>query len=119
VSRSISGLWAKINSRESEHLFVLAKISDLARVNLHRFTSTTLASISWDLVVASLLKILRDQSSSPRVRLQSASIIDLIAMETVKLLGHDNESLEENEEICCRCLRALLDQMESLPTTPN
>ncbi|KAJ9632832.1 Endocytosis and vacuole integrity protein [Knufia peltigerae] len=114
LSRSVSGLWTKSRSLDREIGFVLNKISDISRVNLQRFSTTSEQSCSWDLIGKRLLRVTRDAEFSDGHRLQAASILDLIAMETMKLLDSPNLDAEDANAIRLRCLQTLLEQLDSL-----
>lgn len=114
TSRSVSGLWTKSKTLDLEIGFVLNKISEISRINIHRFTSTSEGSCSWGLIARRLLNISQDTGFSGNYRLQSASVLDLISMETMKLLDDPRLDAAEAEEIRLRCLQALLEQLESL-----
>jgi hypothetical protein len=114
TSRRVSGLWTKSKTLDLEIGFVLSKISEISRINIHRFTSTSEGSCSWDLIARRLLNISQDSGFSGNHRLQSASVLDLISMETMKLLTDPRLDAAEAEEIRLRCLQALLEQLEPL-----
>ncbi|KIW99675.1 uncharacterized protein Z518_11088 [Rhinocladiella mackenziei CBS 650.93] len=116
-SRSISGLWTKSKSLDLEIGFVLNKISELSRINIHRFASTTELSCSWNLIGSRLLRLSQDPVISGSHRIQSASILDLISMDTVKLLDDSRFETEEADQIRSRCLESLLKQLTSLGQT--
>jgi len=112
-ARSMSALWtAKSRVRDLEVGFVLAKSSDLSRINLHRYASVSAQACSWDLIVKQLLQIAQSTDVEGNLRLQSASIMDLIAMETVKLLDDRSDSPDDIDIIQCLCLQTLLQQLQ-------
>ncbi|EXJ77361.1 hypothetical protein A1O3_09587 [Capronia epimyces CBS 606.96] len=114
TSRSVSGLWTKSKTLDLEIGFVLGKISELSRVNIHRFASTSEISCSWDLIGRRLLEISRDSDIVGSHRVHAASVLDLISMEAVKLLDEPNFEAEDADKIRSRCLQSLLDQLELL-----
>lgn len=118
-SRSISGLWTKSKTLELEAGFVLNKISDLARINIDRFASISEHACSWDLIGVRLLRLSQDTLLAGNHRIQSASILDLISMETMKLLDDIHLEPEETDMIRSRCLQSLLRQLESSDRTQN
>ncbi|KIX95200.1 uncharacterized protein Z520_09116 [Fonsecaea multimorphosa CBS 102226] len=119
VSRSVSGLWTKSKTLDLEIGFVLNKLSDLSRINIYRFASSSDQSCSWDLIANRLLRVSQDTSVAGNHRIQSASILDLISMETVKLLDDTRFEVGEADTIRSRCLRSLLQQLESFGETPG
>lgn len=114
VSRSVSGLWSKSKTLDMETGFVLNKISEISRINLHRFTQSLEHEYSWDLITSRLLKLGRSNTVSDSYRIQSASIVDLIAMETVKLLDDSNQMVEEPDIVRAWCLQVLMKQLQVL-----
>ena len=119
ASRSVSGMWTKSKTLELEIGFVLNKLSDLSRVNIYRFASSEEQSCSWDLVAICLLRLSHDLTVTGSLRIQSASILDLISMETVKLLDDPRFEAEEADLIRSRCLRSLLQQLEYFEDARN
>ena len=111
ASRSVSGLWTKTKALDVEVTFVLARTKDLARVNLHRFTSTSSTACTWDLIIPRLLNLAKGKDVSRELRLQSASIVDLIAMEVMKLLSHDTLTEDEIDQVQCKSLDVLANQV--------
>lgn len=114
TSRSVSGLWTKSKTLDMEIGFVLSKISEISRINLHRFTLSLEHEYSWDLITSRLLKLGQDNSVSDGHRIQSASVVDLIAMETVKLLDDPNHRVENPDVVRGWCLEALIKQLQVL-----
>ncbi|KIW67604.1 hypothetical protein PV04_06842 [Phialophora macrospora] len=117
TSRSVSGLWTKSKTLELEIGFVLSKLSDLSRINLYRFASATEQECSWILIGGRLLRLSQDTMIAANYRIQAASILDLISMETVKLLDDARFEAEEADAIRFRCLRCLLQQLDSFEDT--
>ena len=117
ASRSVSGLWVKSKSLEFEVGFVLAKLSDLSRINIYRFASSAEQSCSWDMIGTRLIRLSQDVSLSESHRVQAASILDLISMETVKVLDDSRVDPEEADSIRSRCLGSFLRQLESFEET--
>ncbi|KAK5044894.1 hypothetical protein LTR84_010266 [Exophiala bonariae] len=113
-SRSVSGLWTKSKTLDMETGFVLNKTSEISRINLHRFTQPLEDEQSWDLITSRLLKLCQNNAVSDSHRIQSASIVDLIAMETVKLLDDANHKVEDPDIVRAWCLQALLKQLQVL-----
>ena len=111
ASRSVSGLWSKTKALDVELAFVLSKTKDLARVNLHRFASMSSAACTWDLIVPQLLSVANSSDVNRDVRLQSASLVDLIAIETMKLLDPDVVEEDEIDLIQCKCVEVLAEQV--------
>lgn len=116
-SRSVSGLWTKSKALELEIGFVLNKLSDLSRINIYRFTSVAEQSCSWTLIGGHLLSLSQDSSIDGTHRIQAASVLDLISMETVKLLDDPRFEDEEADNIRARCLNSLLEQLSSIDDT--
>lgn len=114
VTRTVSALWTKSNSLDLEIGFVLGKISEISRINISRFASVSEQSCSWDLIGKRLLHILQDSGFSGTHRVQSASILDLVAIETMKLLDDPGLDAKEANTMRLRCLQSLLEQLESL-----
>ena len=110
-SRSVSGLWAKTKALDVEVAFVLTRTKDLVRVNLYRFASTTSTAYTWDLVVSRLLDIAKSTDINSDLRLQATSIVDLIAMEVMKLLDPETLAEDEIDQIQCKCLEVLASQI--------
>ncbi|OAL34241.1 hypothetical protein AYO20_06496 [Fonsecaea nubica] len=119
VSRSVSGLWTKSKTFDLEIGFVLNKLSDLSRINIYRFASSAEQACSWDLIASRLLRLSHDTSVADNHRIQSASILDLISMETVKLLDDPRFEASEADTIRSRCLRSLLQQLDFFDETPS
>ncbi|KIW31331.1 uncharacterized protein PV07_02988 [Cladophialophora immunda] len=119
VSRSVSGLWTKSKTLDLEIGFVLNKLNDLSRINIYRFASSAEQSCSWDLIADRLLRVSQDGSVAGTHRIQSASILDLISMETVKLLDDTRFDTSEADSIRSRCLQSLLQQLEFFDETPG
>lgn len=94
-TRSVSGSWAKASTLEIEVQFVLKFIGRLASVNLHRFKQESSRAVSWDLIVATLLSLQRNQRLLPHLRLQCANIIDAIVVESCTT---SSEEEDENDE---------------------
>ncbi|ETI22028.1 hypothetical protein G647_06098 [Cladophialophora carrionii CBS 160.54] len=117
TSRSVSGLWTKSKTLELEVGFVLSKLSDLSRINLYRFASSTEQACSWILIGDRLLRLSRDTMIAANYRIQAASILDLISMETVKLLDDSRFEAAEADAIRLQCLRSLLQQLDSFQDT--
>ena len=111
ASRSVSGLWAKTKALDVEVAFVLTRTKDLTRVNLQRFASVSSTICTWDLIVSRLLRIVKSSAINPDLRLQAASIADLIAIEVMKLLNFDMLNESEVNQIQCRCLDVLAIQV--------
>ena len=114
ASRSVSGLWTKSKTLDMEIGFVLSKISEISRINLHRFTLSLEHEYSWDLITSRLLKLGQDNAISDGHRIQSASVVDLIAMETVKLLDDPNHRPENPDVVRTWCFEALIKQLQGL-----
>lgn len=112
-SRSVSGIWTRSKILDLEISFFLNKISELSRINIHRFASASEQSCSWDLIGVRLLRLSQDSTYASSHRIQSASILDLISMETIKLLDDPRFEAEEADIIKSRCLKCLLQQLES------
>ena len=112
TSRSVSSIWQRTHATDVEVSFVLAKVKELARVNLHRFTSGHPQANLWDVIVTRLLNIYRDTTVSNELRLQSASVIDLLAKETLKLLKPEAQTRDELTLVQTNCLNSLLAQIE-------
>ncbi|OAP54245.1 hypothetical protein AYL99_11346 [Fonsecaea erecta] len=119
ISRSVSGLWTKSKTLDLEIGFVLNKLSDLSRINIYRFASSAEQSCSWDLIANRLLRVSQDPSVPGNHRIHAASILDLISMETVKLLDDPRFEASEADTIRSRCLQSLLKQLESFDETPG
>ncbi|EXJ59003.1 hypothetical protein A1O7_06434 [Cladophialophora yegresii CBS 114405] len=117
ASRSVSGLWTKSKTLELEVGFVLSKLSDLSRINLYRFASSTEQACSWVLIGDRLLRLSRDTMIAANYRLQAASILDLISMETVKLLDDSRFEAAEVDAIRFQCLKSLLQQLDAFDDT--
>ncbi|KAJ9602049.1 Endocytosis and vacuole integrity protein [Cladophialophora chaetospira] len=117
MSRSVSGLWTKSKTLEVEIGFVLNKLSELSRINISRFASSVEQECSWTLIGGRLLRLSQDASISVTHRIHAASIIDLISMEAVKVLDDSRFEAEEADTIRFRCLRALLQQMDTFEET--
>lgn len=114
TSRSVSGLWTKSKTLDLEFVFVLNKVSEISRINIDRFAYSSEQSCSWDLIGARLLRLSQDIALPGNIRIQSASILDLIAMETMKLLDDLRFETKEADAVKLRCLNSLLKQLESL-----
>jgi len=110
-SRSVSAVWNQTPTLELEVEFVLGKVNDLARVNLYRFASNPARPISWSLIIDTLLNMARSAENNDNLRLQAATIVDHICMETAKLLDREKQSLEEVDTILSDCLRSLREQV--------
>ncbi|KEF52812.1 uncharacterized protein A1O9_11229 [Exophiala aquamarina CBS 119918] len=117
ASRSVSGLWTKSKTLDMEISFVLSKISEISRINLYRFTLSQEHDYSWDLITSRLLKLCQNHSVSDGHRIQSASVVDLIAMETVKLLDDANHSVKDQDVVRIWCLEALMKQLQVLTSS--
>ncbi|EXJ82137.1 hypothetical protein A1O1_08206 [Capronia coronata CBS 617.96] len=114
ISRSVSGLWTKSKTLDLEVGFVLGKVSDLSRINIHRFTSTSETSCSWDLVGRRLMEISQASDIPGSHRVHAASIVDFISIEVMKMLDDPDNGVEEADTIRSRCLQALSDQLDFL-----
>lgn len=119
TSRSVSGLWTKSKTLDLEIGFVLGKISELSRINIHRFATISEIACSWDLIGTRLLEISQDSDVTGSHRVQAAGILDLISVEAVKLLDEPGFEAGEADTIRFRCLRSLLDQLEFLDGTQS
>ncbi|KIV78642.1 hypothetical protein PV11_06275 [Exophiala sideris] len=120
TTRSISALWTQSKTLELEIGFVLGKISEISRINISRFASLSEQSCSWDLIGKRLLHILQDSGFSGPHRVHSASILDLVARETMKLLDNTQLGAKDANTMRLRCLHSLLEQLQSIDqTTPN
>ena len=118
-SRSVSGLWTKSKTLDMETGFVLSKVSEISRINLHRFTQSMEHEQSWDLITSRLLQLGQNNAVSDSHRIQSASIVDLIAMETVKLLDDPNHKVEDPNIVQAWCLQALMKQLQVLGSSDS
>ncbi|KAI1616050.1 hypothetical protein EDD36DRAFT_121843 [Exophiala viscosa] len=117
TSRTISALWTNFKTFDLEIGFVLGKISEISRINITRFASLSEQPCSWDLIGRRLLRILQDSGFSGPHRIHSASILDLVAMETMKLLDNPQLDAKEANTVRFRCLHSLLEQLQSLEQT--
>ncbi|KIV88405.1 hypothetical protein PV10_08090 [Exophiala mesophila] len=113
-SRSMSSLWTRSRSIGMEIEFVLNKISELSRVNLLRFATVDEHESSWDLIGSRLLSLCQDRTLLGDHRIQAASILDLISMETVKVLDDPRYDGGEAETVRGWCLQALSNQLKDL-----
>lgn len=113
-TRSMSSLWTRTRSIGMEIEFVLSKVSELSRVNLLRFATVDEHESSWDLIGSRLLNLCQDRNLSGDYRIQSASILDLISMETVKVLDDPRCDGGEAEIVRGWCLQALSNQLKDL-----
>lgn len=111
ASRSVSGLWAKTKALDIEVAFVLGKTKELSRVNLHRFASPTSITSTWDLIMPRLFNTAKSPDIRKDLRLQAASIGDLISMEVMKGLSLSQLSQQEIDRLQCRCLEVLSAQV--------
>ncbi|ETN36276.1 uncharacterized protein HMPREF1541_08553 [Cyphellophora europaea CBS 101466] len=111
ASRSVSGLWVKTKALDVEVSFVFAKLKDLSRVNLCRFTSVAAKHCTWDLVIARLLKASKSPDLNDSLRLQAAKAVDLVATETIKLLDHAETSADDIDNLQNLSLEALATQV--------
>jgi len=114
ASRSVSGLWTKSKTLDMEIGFVLSKLSEISRINLYRFTLSQEHDCSWELITSRLLKLCQNNTVSDAHRIQSASVVDLIAMETVKLLDDPNHVVKDQDVVKTWCLEALMRQLQAL-----
>ncbi|EHY56213.1 Endocytosis and vacuole integrity protein [Exophiala dermatitidis] len=114
ISRSVSGLWSKSKSLDLETDFVLGKISELARINIHRFVSDSETSCSWELIGSRLLEMIRDVDVGGSHRVYAANVLDQICVETVKYLDEPKFEVDQADAVQSRCLQALFDQVEFL-----
>ncbi|RMZ80459.1 hypothetical protein DV737_g2972, partial [Chaetothyriales sp. CBS 132003] len=110
-SRSVSGLWVKTKALDVEVAFVLTKAKDLARINLHRFASPH--SPAWSLIAAKLLEISQNDDIEPKLRLEAAEILDLICLESIKIL--DEASADDAKLVQTKSLELLLSQITPYP----
>lgn len=117
ASRSVSGLWTKSKTLDMEIGFVLSKISEISRINLYRFTLSQEHDYSWDLITSRLLNLGQNNSVSDGHRIQSASVVDLIAMETVKLLDDPNHIVKDQDVVRTWCLEVLMKQLQVLTSS--
>ena len=117
VSRSVSGIWMKTKALDMEVGFAFTKLRDLARLNLHRFATLESSTVIWELVTTRLLKASQSRELSASLRLQAASIVDLIATETLKLIKADEMDEVELDQLQSLCLNALVDQVVDVSAT--
>ncbi|KPI36726.1 uncharacterized protein AB675_10019 [Cyphellophora attinorum] len=119
VSRSVSGIWVKTKALDVEIAFALQKLRDLSRLNLHRFVALESQEVTWDLIVARLLKASQSDDIHNSLRQQAASTVDSIAMEAIKLIKADESEEAEVDTVQCLCLQSLADQLEDSVTTDD
>ncbi|KAJ9651869.1 Endocytosis and vacuole integrity protein [Neophaeococcomyces mojaviensis] len=99
-TRSVSGNWAKTATLDIEVQFVLKSIGRLASVNLYRFENDGSAAASWDLIVAPLLRLQSNSRLQQHSRLQAATIIDGIVVESSR--SQSTEGLDAEESMLLR-----------------
>ena len=119
ISRSVSGMWVKSKSLELEVGFVLNKLNDLSRINVYRFASSADHSCTWALIGDRLLRLSQDARIADNHRIQAASILDLVSIETVKVLDDSRFQAEEADDIRSLCFGSLLQQLDYFETTQS
>lgn len=120
VSRSTSGLWKTSDTVAGEQEFVISKSAELARMNIHRFSSPSSFACSWNLPVRKLMEIFASQQSTLASRSKAASEVDSIVLEIVKQLDLEDDVteadasvLEKSFEVFLAQLRTVMDESQS------
>jgi hypothetical protein len=114
ASRSFSALSISPETLAGYQEFVITKISQLARTNMHRFLSPGSTACSWQLLVQKLLGIFTSQQASIPNRSKSADEINTIVLEVVKAFQHDEEDADANAVSLKHCFDALIAQLQTI-----
>ncbi|KAH7367454.1 endosomal peripheral membrane protein [Plectosphaerella cucumerina] len=92
-----------------ENQFALAKLGDLATINIERLLSYDPADSGWDLLITELIRTLNSQSANASVRLRAADILVRLALESANVAGSLGE--EERGGVQLQVLQALRDAL--------
>jgi Dimerisation and cyclophilin-binding domain of Mon2/Guanine nucleotide exchange factor in Golgi transport N-terminal/C-terminal region of Mon2 protein len=113
-SRSISGLWTASETVAENQEFVISKSAELARVNMHRFLSTSSFACSWTMLVRKLLDVFASPQSTIAIRSKSASEVDSIVLEIAKQLDFEDGVTESATAVLKRCFEVFLAQLRTI-----
>lgn len=102
VSVSSTGL-------NQENQFALAKLGDLATINIERLLSYDPEDSGWDVLTSELIRTLNSQSANASVRLRAADILVKLALESANVAGTLEE--EERGSVQLQVLEALRDAL--------
>lgn len=111
-SRSTSGSLFKAAAEDNEVLFLLGKISEIARSNLQRFVRESATESGWSLMTDRLLQLIHSQALVSDVRFRAASLLDTILLGTLQTLGDEDECLQK--EVQHRGVSVLKSQIDGL-----
>lgn len=114
TNRSVSALWTSPETLAGDQEFVISRISELARTNLHRFLSPQSSACSWQLLIQRLLDVFGSKQATVTNRLKSAEEIDAVVLEVVKAFEHDDEESDSNAGILKHCFDVLLAQLQTI-----
>jgi hypothetical protein len=114
ANRSVSAVSTNSETLAGDQEFVIFKVSQLARTNMHRFLSPGSIACSWQLLIQKLLDIFASQQASTPNRLKSAEEIDTVVLEVVKAFEHQDEEGDSNTVILRHCFNALTAQLRTI-----
>jgi len=111
-SRSFSTSHTKSGPEQDELQFFLSHMSEIARLNLLRLVSQPPVRSGWALIFQSLFHVVGLTELPNSQRLQSIALMNRIVVESMKMLGEDDNA--ENAEVQLRCLQVFHSQYEML-----
>ncbi|KAI9839982.1 MAG: hypothetical protein M1819_000174 [Sarea resinae] len=109
---SISGLPANTSSQIQEHHFALAKIGELASINLSRLTTRKTAESGWDVLIRELVSAASSSQVGPSVRLRAAEVLHSIIIAAATTTT--SEPLDSRNRIQRMVLSALREEIIAL-----
>ncbi|KAI9814424.1 MAG: hypothetical protein M1827_003280 [Pycnora praestabilis] len=102
---SISGVSTFTASQMQEGQFTLAKISDLASINMSRLTSSKPSESGWETIITQLVRVACSSRTSSSVRLKAADVLNAMVIHAVTFTSSKN--LETRTKVQRQVLEAL------------
>jgi Guanine nucleotide exchange factor in Golgi transport N-terminal/Dimerisation and cyclophilin-binding domain of Mon2 len=109
---SFSGISIKTEAHEQDPVFVLAKIRELASLNLERFVEFDETESGWSYLIQEVTSIATDRTYVSAARLLAAEIVSRLAQDTAA--SAPAEDAERQDEVQARALISLRVACEEL-----
>lgn len=114
ANRSVSATSISPEKSAGDQEFVISKIAQLARTNMHRFLSPESIACSWQLLIQKLLDVFASQQASIANRSKAAEEIDTIVLEVIRAFEHDDEDADSTTFSLRQCFDALVAQLQTI-----
>ncbi|KAI9684765.1 MAG: hypothetical protein M1829_000140 [Trizodia sp. TS-e1964] len=90
---SVSGLTTAISSQVQEDHFVLAKLGEVASINIYRLTRSNPSASGWDFLTKELVSLSTSTNISSAIRLRAAEILSTILLEAATSIIPEPENI--------------------------